>query len=94
MLSWRTWKACLIDCTEALHNIYGNGSQTYHPKGKTYRDAQMGELARSVAVDHVLEHGVICWSEPTGEKHGEGETATGQQPPRASDYEATTSSRG
>jgi hypothetical protein len=38
MLSWRTWKACPIDCMETLGNIYGNGFQTCHLKGKTYRD--------------------------------------------------------
>jgi hypothetical protein len=79
---------------KALGSIYGNGFQTCHPKGKTYRDAQLGELARSVMVDHVPDHGVICRSEPTGEKHGEGETTTGQQPPQASNCEATLSSWG
>jgi hypothetical protein len=43
---------------------------------------------------HVPEHEVTCRSEPTGEKRGEGETATGQQPPRASGCKAATSSRG
>jgi hypothetical protein len=91
MLSRRTWKACPIDCTEALGNIYGKGSQTYHPNGKTYRDAQLGELVHSVALEHALDHEVVCGSEPAGEKRGEGETATKQQPPRASDCEAATS---
>jgi hypothetical protein len=35
----RTWEACPIDCMETLGNIYGNGSQTCRPKGKTYIDA-------------------------------------------------------
>jgi hypothetical protein len=64
----------LIDCTESLDNIYGNGSQTCHPKGKTYRDAQMGELIHSVTVEHALKHEVVCGSKPAGEKSGEGET--------------------
>jgi hypothetical protein len=64
MLRRRTCKACLIDCTEALGNIYENGSQTCNLKDKTYRDAQLGELARSVMVDHVPEHGVICRVNP------------------------------
>jgi hypothetical protein len=76
MLSRRTWKACPIDCTRALGNICWNGSQTCHPKGKTYRDAQLGDLARSVAVNHMMEHGAVCRSEPAGEKRGEGETTT------------------
>jgi hypothetical protein len=50
------------------------------------------ELARPVAVDHVSEHLVVCRSEPAGEKRGEGETATGQQPPQVKVCEATTSS--
>jgi hypothetical protein len=74
--------------------MYGNRSQICHPKGKTYRDAQLRELVRSITVDHVPEHGVVCRSEPTREKYGEGETATGQQPPRASGCEATISSWG
>jgi hypothetical protein len=94
ILSWRTWKACLIDCMGVLGNIYGNGSQTYHPKGKTYRDAQLRELARSIAIDHMSEHRVVYRSEPAGEKRKEGEIATRQQPPQASGYEAATSSRG
>jgi hypothetical protein len=44
-------------------------------KGKTYKDAYLGELVHYVAVDHASEHEVICGSEPTGEKHGEDETA-------------------
>jgi hypothetical protein len=54
----------------------------------------VGELARFVAVDHVPEHGVVYRSEPAGEKHGGGETTTGQQPPRASGCEVAMSSRG
>jgi hypothetical protein len=75
MLDQRIWEACPIDCAEGLGNIYGNGSQTYHPKGKTYRYAQLAELVYSVAVEHVVEHEVICRSKPVGEKHREGETA-------------------
>jgi hypothetical protein len=67
--------ACPIDCIEAMRNIYGNGSQTCRSKGKSYRDAQLGELVHSVAVEHVSEHKVICGSEPTGEKREEGQTA-------------------
>jgi hypothetical protein len=82
----------LIDCTEALSNIYGNESQICYPKGKTYRDTQLGELVCSVAVEHTPEHEVVCGSEPAGEKRGEGEIAAEQQPPRASYCEATMSS--
>jgi hypothetical protein len=57
----------MIDCTEALGNIYGNGSQICHPKGKTYRDTQLGELIHSVAVEHAPEHEVACGSELAGE---------------------------
>jgi hypothetical protein len=60
---------------ESLGNIYENGSQTCHPKGKTYRDTQLGELVHSVMVEHTSEHKVFCGSEPTGEKRGEDETA-------------------
>jgi hypothetical protein len=60
---------------EALGNIYGNRSQTCRPKGKTYRDAQLGELIHSVAVEHTPEHEVICGSKPAGKKHRECETA-------------------
>jgi hypothetical protein len=76
MLYRRTWEACSIDCTKGLFNIYGNGFQTYHPKGKTYRYAQLRELVRSVAVEHTSEHEVIYGSKPAGEKHEEGKTAT------------------
>jgi hypothetical protein len=79
---------------ESLGNIYENGSQTCHPKGKTYRYAQLGELVHSVVVEHKLEHEVACRSEPAGEKHVEGETAAEWQPPRASGCEAATSSWG
>jgi hypothetical protein len=44
-------------------------------KDKTYKYAQMGELARFVTVEHALEHKVICGSKPVGKKHREGETA-------------------
>jgi hypothetical protein len=74
MLDRRTWKACPINCTKDLGNIYGNGSQICCPKGKTYIYAQLGELVRSIAVEHAPEHEVIYGSKPTGEKHGEGET--------------------
>jgi hypothetical protein len=47
MLDQRTWEAHPIDYTKSLGNIYGNGSQTCCPKGQTYRDAQLGELAHS-----------------------------------------------
>jgi hypothetical protein len=75
MLNRTTWKACPFDCTEGSGNIYGNRSQTCCLKGKTYRYAQLGELVHSIAVEHALDHEVICGSKPTGEKHGEGETA-------------------
>jgi hypothetical protein len=94
MLNRRTWKACPIDSTRALGNIYGNGSPKYHPKGKTYRDAQLGELIHSITVEHASEHEVIYESEPAGEKCGEGEIAAIQQPPRASGCETATSSQG
>jgi hypothetical protein len=79
---------------KSLGNIYGNESQICYPKGKTYRDAQLGELVHSIMVEYVSEHEAICGSEPIGEKHGEGETATEQLPPRASGFEATTPARG
>jgi hypothetical protein len=93
MLDRRTWKVCLIDCTEGLRNIYRNISQTCRPNGKTYRYAQLGELVHSVVVKHASEHKVIRGSKPVGEKHGKGKTATELQPPRASGYEAATSLR-
>jgi hypothetical protein len=52
-----------------------------HPKGKTYRDAQLGELVHSVMIEHAPEHEAIYVSIPTGEKRGQGETATERQPP-------------
>jgi hypothetical protein len=94
MLDRRTWEACLIDCTEGLGNIYVKGSQTYHPKGKTYRYIQLGELVHSVAAEHAPEHKIIYGSKPIGEKHREDETTTEWQPPRASGCEAVTSSWG
>jgi hypothetical protein len=51
---------------EALCNIYKNGSQTYHLKSKTYKDAQLGELIHSVMVEYAPEHEVICGIEPVG----------------------------
>jgi hypothetical protein len=94
MLNRRTWEACPIDRTEALGNIYENGSQTCRLKGKTHRDAQLRELVHYITIEHAQEHEVVCGSEPTGEKRGEGETATARQPPRALGCEAATSSRG
>jgi hypothetical protein len=94
MLVRRTWKACPIDCMEGLGNIYRNGSQTCHPKGKTYRYAQLGELVHSVVVEHAPEHEVSCGSEPVGEKRGKSETTIERQPHRASECEAATSSWG
>jgi hypothetical protein len=76
MLDQRTWEACPIDCTKSLGNIYGNGSQIYHLKGKIYRYAQLGERVHSVVVEHTPEHEVVCRSKPTGEKREECETAT------------------
>jgi hypothetical protein len=49
--------------------------QTLHPKGKTYKDAQLGELIHSVTVEQLLEHELACGSEPAWE-HGEGEAVT------------------
>jgi hypothetical protein len=34
------------------------------PEGKTYRDAQLGELVYSVAVEQLPEHELACGSEP------------------------------
>jgi hypothetical protein len=78
MLDRRTWEAYPIDYTKDLDNIYGNGSQMCHPKGKNYRYAQIGELAHSVTVEHALEHEVICGSKPAWEKHGESEIVAEQ----------------
>jgi hypothetical protein len=76
MLDQRTYEACLIDCIESLGNIYGSRSQICRPKGKTYRDAQLGEHIHSVAVEYALEHEVVCRSEPAEEKRGESAVAT------------------
>jgi hypothetical protein len=81
MLNRRTWEACPIDYTEALGNIYGNGSQTYHLKGKTYINALLGEFVHSVTVEHVWVHESVCGSEPAWEKYGECEIAAERQPP-------------
>jgi hypothetical protein len=91
MLNRRKCETCSFDCTKAMGNIYGNRSQTCRPKGKTYRNAQLRELVHFITVEHVLEHEVVCVSKPIVEKRGEDETATEQQPPRASGCEATTS---
>jgi hypothetical protein len=85
MLHQRTWEACPIDCKDALGNIYGNGSQTSCPQGKTYINAQLGELVHSVVVEHVLEHEVICRNKPAWEKHGEGGIVAKWLSPQASD---------
>jgi hypothetical protein len=76
---------------KGLDNLYGNKSQTCHPKGKTYRYAQLGELVPSITVKHTLKHGIIRGSEPTGKKHEESETVAEQQSPQASGCEATMS---
>jgi hypothetical protein len=80
--------------------MYGNLGQhirgqieTCHLKGKTYKDAQLGELVHFIMVEQLPEHELACGSEPAW-KHGEGETVAEQQPPRASGCEATTSSWG
>jgi hypothetical protein len=67
--------------------------QICHQKGKTYRDAQLGELVHSVAVEQLSEHELACGSEPVWER-GEDEIVAEQQPHRALACEATTSSRG
>jgi hypothetical protein len=69
---------------ETLGNIYGNITQAYRLKGKTYRNAQLGELVHSVVVERVPEHGVAYKGELIGEKRGEGETSAERQPPCAS----------
>jgi hypothetical protein len=79
---------------EALSNIYENVFQTCWPKGKTYRDAQLGELVHSVVIELTPEHEVVYRSKPAGEKRGEGETTTERQPRRVSGCEAKTSLRG
>jgi hypothetical protein len=94
MLDRRTGETCLIDYTESLGNIYGNGFQTCIPKGKTYRYALLEELVHSFLVEQAPEHEVVYGSKPTGEKCGEGDSAAEWQPPRASGCEATMPSRG
>jgi hypothetical protein len=94
MLNRRTWEAYPIDCMKAMGNIYGNGSQTCHLKGKTYRDAQMEEIVHSVVVEQTPKHEVIYGSEPVREKCAEDETAAERQSPRASGCEVPTSSQG
>jgi hypothetical protein len=94
MLDRRIGETCLIDYMESLSNIYGSGSQTCHLKSKTYSDAQLGEVVQFIAVEHASEHEVVCGSKPIGDKRGEGETTAERQPPRASDHEVATSSRG
>jgi hypothetical protein len=69
---------------ETLGDIYENRSNACHPKGKTYRDAQLGELVYFITVEHASEHGVVYRGEPIEEKHGEGETSAEWQPPCAS----------
>jgi hypothetical protein len=71
----------------------GTDSRYVTQKGKNYRDAQLGELVHSVAVEQLLEHELICGSEPTWERE-EGEAIAEQQPPRASACEAAPSSWG
>jgi hypothetical protein len=63
-------------------------------KSKTYRDAQLGGLVHSVAVEHAPEHEVIYGSELAGEKRGEGETVAKWQPTRVTGCEASMSSLG
>jgi hypothetical protein len=79
---------------EALSIIYMDGSQICHPKGKTYRDAQLRELIHSIMVEHASEPEVICEIEPAREKCRECETSTERQPPQATSYEAAISSWG
>jgi hypothetical protein len=79
---------------KTLDNIYKNGSQTCCLKGKTYTDAQLGELVHSVVIEHTSEHEVIYGKEPTRGKHRESEIVVELQPPRASGCEATISSQG
>jgi hypothetical protein len=67
--------------------------QTCHPKGKTYRDVQLGEFVHSVVAEQLPEHELVCGSEAAWDR-GEGEAVTEQQPHRASGCEAATSSRG
>jgi hypothetical protein len=75
MLDRRIRDIRMIDYMESLGNVYRNMSQTFRPMSKTYRDAQLGEIVHSVAVEHAPEHKIVCGSKLAGEKHGEGETA-------------------
>jgi hypothetical protein len=68
---------------KTLGNIYGNRSRHVTPKGKTYRDAQLEELAHSIVVEQLPEHELVYVSEPAWER-GEGEAVAEQQPPRGS----------
>jgi hypothetical protein len=61
--------------------------QTCHPKGKTYRDAQLGEFVHSVVAEQLPEHELVCRGEPAWDR-GEGEAVAEQQPHRASGCEA------
>jgi hypothetical protein len=72
----------------------GMDPQTCRPKGKTYRDAPLGELVHFIMVEDSLKHDVVCGSKPAWEKHEEGKIATKRQPPRPSCREAATSSQG
>jgi hypothetical protein len=54
--------------------------QTCHLKGKTYRDAQMGELVHSITVEQLPDYELACGSEPARER-GEGEAVAEQQSP-------------
>jgi hypothetical protein len=51
--------------------------QICHPKGKTYRDAQLRELVHSVVVEQLPEHELAYGSEPAWER-GEGEAVAEQ----------------
>jgi hypothetical protein len=73
--------------------IYTERIQTCHPKGKTYRDAQLRELVHSVMVEQLPEHELAYVSEPAW-KRGEAKAVAEQQPPQASGCEAAMSSRG
>jgi hypothetical protein len=65
---WKPW----VTYTERI--------QTCHPKGKTYRDAQLGELVHFTVVEQLPEHEVACGSEPAWERK-EDEAVAEQQPP-------------
>jgi hypothetical protein len=81
MLDQRTGETHLINCMESLDNIYGNGFQTYHLKGKAYREGEFRELVHFIAIEYASEQEIICGSKPAGEKRGEGKIASEQQPP-------------